>query len=218
MRHHGPMTDPGGGHGWRSGPYLPRRHGGLLGMGRLAERAMPRDERPVAVLLLPERLEAFGLRERAEDLLTAPGVVAVDPARVSYRALSRLPEAVVAGLAAGQARRMRFPGFPRAVVLFEPLQYPLARSLVAENPDAELWYAEWSAPAGLPARLRRRLEELDQLAALRADLRFAVDPAGAAGARERNRPLWERMERLGVERGRLGCEGADVIRAWRAGV
>jgi hypothetical protein len=184
----------------------------MLGVGRRAERAGA-DGRPIAVLLLPAPLEVFPLRDRAEDLLTAPGVVAVDPARASG-ALGRLPESVLAGLAAGQARRMRLPGVPRVVVLFDPLQYPLARSLVAENPDAELWYAEWAGGADLPPRRRRRLEELDSMAALRADLRFDATPEDAP-ARERNLPLWERLERLGVESGRLGSERADVIRAWR---
>jgi len=213
------MTDPGGGHGWRSAPYLPRRRGGVLGLGGLAERATPGEGRAVGVLLLPEPLETFWLRERAEDLLGAPGVVAVDPARVSYGTLGRLPEAVLAGLAAGQARRMRMPGVPRAIVVFHPLQYPLARSLISEYPDAELWYADWEDDGDpeLSARKHRRLEELDGMAAMRADLRFDARPDAGAPARERNRELWERLESLGVESGRLGSERADVTRAWRGG-
>jgi hypothetical protein len=209
------MTDPGGGHGWRSAPYLPRQRGGVLGLSGRADRALPHDDRPVGVLLLPQPLETFWLRDRAEDLLTAPAVVAVDPARVSYRALARLPEAVAAGLAAGQSRRMRVPGTPRAIVLFHPLQYPLARSLVSDHPDAELWYAEWEddGDTALSARMHRRLGDLDTMAALRADLRFDARPADGP-ARERNRQLWERLEGLGVESGRLGSERADVIRAW----
>lgn len=210
------MTDPGGGHGWRSGPYLPRRRGGVLGLAGVADRATPRDERPVGVLLLPEPLEGFRLRDRAEDLLSAPGVVAVDPARISYGALGRLPDPVLSGLAAGQARRMRFPGIPRAVVVFHPFQYPLARSLISEHPDAELWYAEWEDDgADVPARRRRRMEDLDAMASMRADLRFDAGGAGEAPAHELNRHLWERLERLGVESGRLGSERADVTRAWR---
>jgi hypothetical protein len=212
------MTDPGGGHGWRSAPHLPRRRPGVLGLGRLVERATPPDDRPVAVLLLPEPLEAFSERERAEDLLTAPGVVAVDPARVSYRALGRLPEPLLAGLTAGQARRLRFPGRPRVVVVFGPLQYPLARALVSTHPDAELWYArgEPGEDAEPGSRAARRIQELHELAAMRADLRFDAEPASpAASPRERNRELWERLERLGVQSGRLGSERPDVTRAWR---
>lgn len=211
------MTDPGGGHGWRSAPYLPRRRGGVLGLGSLADRATPPDDRPVAVLLLPEPLERFALRERAEDLLTAPGVVAVDPARVSYRALARVPEAVMAGVTAGQVRRMRFPGVPRVVVVFHPLQYPLARALISAHPDAELWYAQWSPEDEPPlsGRLAGRVQDLDSMATMRARRRFDTRPGGAVPAREANLELWERLEALGVESGRLGSERSDVIRAWR---
>ena len=213
------MTDPGGGHGWRSAPYLPRKRAGVLGLGRIAERDVFAERRPVAVLLLPEPLETFSLRERAEDLLTAPGVVAVDPARVSYRGLARLPEPVVSGLAAGQARRLSFPGVPRVVAIFHPLQYPLARALFSHHLDAELWYAWWEQEPeeNIPRRLYRRQEELDQMASMRAKLRFDVDEEPGALAHERNLPLWERLERLGVETGRLGSERSDVIRAWRGG-
>ena len=98
---------------------------------------------PIAVLLLPRELESFILRDQAEDLLTAPGVVAVEPARVPYGAYLRLPASVADGLAATQARRLRLPGVPRAIVIFHPLQYPLARGLIAQHRDAELWYWRW---------------------------------------------------------------------------
>src|SRR3954463_6186138 len=116
------MTDPGGGYGWRSGerpgasPYSLR--------GRAA-RAELEEQTPIAVLLLPRELERFILRDQAEDLLTAPGVVAVEPARMSYGAYLRLPVSVADGLAAAQARRLKLPGIPRAIVIFHPLQYPL---------------------------------------------------------------------------------------------
>jgi hypothetical protein len=183
------MTDPGGSFGVR---------GAGLGLGGIAQRAVPRDERPLCVLLLPERLERFELRERAEDLLTGPGVVAIDPPRLP---VGRLPLAVADGLAAGQARRLRLPGSPRALVLFHPLQYVLARALLARHPDAELWYAREALPERAPARLR----DLDEMAAARADLRF-----GAAQERSENRALWERIERLGVPSGRLGSERPDI--------
>lgn len=210
------MTDPGGGHGWRSAQYLPRRRGGVLGFGRLAERAGG-EERAVCVVLLPQVLERFSLRDRAEDLLSAPGVVAVDPARVSYRSLARLPDPIVSGLAAGQARRMTFRGFPRVVVIFHPLQYPLARAIFSQFPDAQLWYGD--PPVELeespPPRLARRIAELDHMASMRATLRFDTAHDPELPARERNRHLWERLEDLGVESGRLGSERSDVMRAWR---
>jgi hypothetical protein len=187
-----------------------------MGLGRIAERA-GEERQALAVLLLPEVLEHFALRERAEDLLAAPGVVAVDPARISYRALARLPDPVVSGLAAGQARRMNLPGVPRVVVIFHPLQYPVARALFSQNPDAKLWYGD--PPVNLdeepPPRLARRIAELDHMAALRAQYRFDTLGEPGRSAHDRNTVLWERLEALAVETGRLGSERADVIRAWR---
>jgi hypothetical protein len=183
------MTDPGGSFGAR---------GAGLGLGSRAQRAMPRDDRPLCVLMLPERLEEFRLRERAEDLLTGPGVVAVDPPRLSP---ARLPQVVADGLAAGQARRLRLPGAPRALVLFHPLQYTLARALLARFPDAELWYGRPALEPPVEARVRA----LDELAAARADLRF-----NPVQERSANRMLWERMEGLGVPSGRLGSERSDI--------
>ena len=50
------MTDPGGGLGWRAAPHLR----GTRGWGRVAEEADRLGRhRPLGVLLLPERLEAF---------------------------------------------------------------------------------------------------------------------------------------------------------------
>lgn len=196
------MTDPGGGYGWRTARHLPRRRGGVLGWAQIAQEAerLERD-RPLCVLLLPARLEGFSLRERAEDLLTAPGVAAVDPPRLSYAATAKLGEAFADGLTAVQARRMRLPGTPRALVVFGALQYPLARALAGPYPDAELWYG----PLGEPGSERER--ELHALASERAAMRF--EPV-AGPAHEVNRPLWERMEALGIESGRLGSERADI--------
>lgn len=144
------MSDPGGGHGWRTGR--------ALGYRRIAERAEPVFQQPLCVLLLPRPVEEMGAP--VEELLAAPGVAAVEP--------PRLTAAVFAGI---QARRLKLPGFPRAIAVFDPQQYPLARALRALHPDAELWTAG---------------EDFDP----------------AAGAR----PLFERMERLGIESGRLGSE------------
>jgi hypothetical protein len=196
------MTDPGGGYGWRTGRHLPRRRGGVLGWGRVAEQAeLLGQDRPLCVLLLPAPLETFELRERAEDLLTAPGVAAVDPPRLSYGSAARLGEGFADGLAAVQARRMRLPGHPRALVVFHPLQYPLARALAGIHPDAELWYG----PLGEPRSERER--DLHELAGERASMRFE---ALREPAYEANLPLWERMEALGIESGRLGSQRADI--------
>ena len=150
------------------------------GLGRLAERAMVGEDRPLCVLLLTEGPP----REPVERLLGAPGVVGVDPARLSYRAAARLPEAVADGLAAVQARRMKLPGVVYAVAMLDPLQYPLARALLSVHRGAELWYGGEGEGDGPPHA-------------------FRFDPSG--------REVWERMERLGIESGRLGSERPDVF-------
>ncbi len=137
---------------------------------------------PICVLLLPRELESFILREQAEDLLRAPRVVAVDPPRIRYGAFARLPEAAGDTLAARQAKRLvralrRSHGEPRVVVLYHPLQYQLARAILALCPGCELWYCRWDRyerayDAG-PAR-REQLERLHELAAQRAALTFGV--------------------------------------------
>jgi hypothetical protein len=163
--------------------------------------AMLGDDRPLCVLLLPAPLEVFELRERAEDLLTAPGVAAVDPPRLSYLGAARLGEVFADAITTVQARRMRLPGTPRALVVFDPLQYPLARSLVSLHPDAELWYGPAAEPEG------ERLRTLDSLARQRAAMQFERSDAPV---HTQNLPLWERMEALGIESGRLGSERTDI--------
>jgi hypothetical protein len=209
------MTDPGGGFGWRAGQYAPPRRGRVSGFGGLAERATMPDRRPLAVLLLPEPLEMLEWRERVEDLLLGPGVAAVDPARISYRSFAKLPDAVVSGLAAGQARRMGLPGTPRVVVLFHPLQYPLARAIIAQHPDVSLWYANWALSPEDTGRYARRLTDLDHMASMRADHRFDPRADPELDPRVQNREMWERLEQAGVETGRLGSERPDVTRTWR---
>ena len=196
------MTDPAGGYGWRSGRHLPRRRGGVFALGRLRQDTdLFQDERPLCLLLLPAPLERCAVRERAEDLLTAPGVAAVDPPRISWAGVARVSEGVADGIAAVQARRIRLPGHPRALVVFHPHQYPLARAIRAYHPDAELWYGPTADPVD------EREQELNARAFERADLRFRH---WEAPAYEQNLPLWARMEALGIESGRLGSERADI--------
>src|SRR5919199_6850080 len=102
------MTHTGGGFGPRAGHI-----GSSLTLGRLAERAAPIEPRPLCLLLLPCELEDFALRAHAEDLLAGPGVLAVDPPRLGRS--GRMPASLADGLAAGAARRMRLPGFPRVL-------------------------------------------------------------------------------------------------------
>ena len=125
-------------------------------------------DRDLCVLLLPAKLEASPVRERAEELLAAPGTVAVEPAAIGYGTTSRLPALMRARVAAGQARRMALPGHPRAIVVFDVAQYPLARALLAEHPEAELWYGG-----------TRDDGELHAAAAERAALRFGDEPERA---------------------------------------
>jgi glycosyltransferase involved in cell wall biosynthesis len=177
------MTDPGGGYGWRTG-------GSPFSLRRPASRIEPGDRRPLCVLLLPRTLEEFILRDQAEDLLTAPGVIAIEPARVPYGAYLRVPAGVAEGLAVTQARRLDLPGTPRAIVIFHPLQYPLARALIAQHPDAELWYWRWDryeVAYDASKRRRERLQELHEAAVQRASLTIAVNDALADLERDEGR-------------------------------
>ena len=144
--------------------------------------AAARERAPLCVLLLPRELDAFVQREQAEDLLRAPGVVAVDPPRLPYGAYGRVPGGVGDALAAAQARRLlralrRRRGEPRVVVIFHPLQYPLARALIGRSPGAELWYGRWDR---YERALRRRRRDADpargaaRAAAQRSELTFVA--------------------------------------------
>ena len=119
---------------------------------------------------------------------------------------------------------MRLPGFARVLVIFHPVQYPLARGLIGANQGAELWYWRHAALELYgPGRRRARLEELHLAASLRAELivvgsESLREDVLAAGGRDPllleltdaphadNRPLWERIEARGIESGRLGSE------------
>jgi glycosyltransferase involved in cell wall biosynthesis len=149
-------------------------------------------DQPLAVLLLPRPLEAFILRDQAEDLLKAPGALAVEPARVPYGAIGRLPAALGFGLGRRQARRLlrALPGKPAAVVIFHPFQVPLAFGLLELVPAAELWYGRWDryevAIDASPA-MRARLAVLHEQAAARSALTFVVSGRLAELEREAGR-------------------------------
>jgi hypothetical protein len=138
---------------------------------------------PLLVLLLPTRLEDFHLRERAEELLAAPGALAVEPPRVSYGLLGNLPPALAYHVARRQAKRMKLPGTPRAIALFDVHQVPLAVALWQRHAGAEVWQLGDDPAEGLDSAL--------------------VLDLGAAGDL---RAVWERVEGLGIESGRLGSE------------
>ena len=138
--------------------------------------------RPLCLLLLPRELDGFILRDQAEDLLRADGVVAVDPPRVPYGALARLPPALGEALAARVARRLvkalrRNGDRPKVIVIFHPVQALLAHALLRIAPDCELWYGRWDRyehayDAG--PHLRARLTELHEAAARMSSLTFVA--------------------------------------------
>lgn len=88
----------------------------------------------LAVLLLPGKLEDLALEGHAVDLLSIPRVIALEPSRL------RPPRFLRDAISLRQARRLRFPGRLRLLVLYHPAQYPLARALRAYHADPELWY------------------------------------------------------------------------------
>ena len=148
-------------------------------------------DQPLLVLLLPRPLERFHLEQPVRELLRAPGVVAVDPTRLP---VGRMPASVAAGLAIGQAKRMRLPGTPAAVAILHPLQFFLAAALLSRHADAELWYgrsgedevlAEIDAAASKRAALTLPPAELLEVAPLRLaelGIRFGLSGPPSAPA------------------------------------
>ena len=138
-------------------------------------------EDPLVALLLPRSLEGFILREQAEDLLRAPGVVAIEPGRIPYGVFGRVPQRAAERMARGQARRLlaRLPGTPAAIAIFHPLQWPLARELQRRT-GAELWYGRWDRyerAYDASRALRERLEQLHSEAAAASALTFVASGA-----------------------------------------
>ena len=142
------MTDPGGGYGWRAGS-TPCSLGGRRARGA-GER---RDPPPIAVLLLPRELESVHPAR--------PGRGSADARPAWWPSSPRgSPTARICGCPrrspTAWRRRRRggcgCPGVPRAIVIFHPLQYPLARGLIAQHPDAR---ALVLALGPLRGRLRR---------------------------------------------------------------
>jgi hypothetical protein len=86
---------------------------------------------PIAVLLLPARLEELELAGELAELLRAPGVVALEPGRLPPMKGRRVR---------GQARRLlrRLPGRPVAIVVFGEREQALAEELAGRVLDCEL--------------------------------------------------------------------------------
>jgi hypothetical protein len=139
----------------------------------------------LGVLLLPSKLEGFELEDHARDLLSIPRVIALEPSRF------RTPRLMRNAVGVRQARRLAFPGRPRILVLYHPAQYPLARALLAQDDELELWYFPLVDEAGLESS---ELHEFDQLAREHASQITQV----LAGAEVDDEPLRERMRELDV--------------------
>jgi hypothetical protein len=149
---------------------------------------------PRALLLLPRPLEGFILADQARDLLRADGVVAADPPRIPYGAVARLPAPLRDRMARKTARRLlrsdALRGDLRAVAIFHPVQWPLARALLHARPSAELWYGRWDryeAAYDASPSMRARLTLLHEQAASRSALTFVVSGKLAELEREAGR-------------------------------
>jgi hypothetical protein len=157
-------------------------------------RAPADADEPLAVLLLPGRLEGFELEAHARDLLSIPRVVALESSRMRPPRFLR-----GAAFSVRQARRLRFPGRPRLLVLYHPAQYPLARALCACHENLELWYIpparEALENAGQNAGQADARELLisDELARERASQVLAATEGGVDAA-----PLRARLRELDV--------------------
>jgi len=158
---------------------------------------------PLAVLLLPDRLEEFDLADHARDLLRAPRVIALEPPRVSWTRLARLPEPFAARTALRQAKRLKLPGTARVVITYSPLQTMMGLGLLARHGEAELWYVRAAEPPTVAdPRLQQRIGELDELARRRAKLEFTLEDLAPLPPQrtwfEANEPLWDRLEALEI--------------------
>lgn len=129
-----------------------------------ARRMYQQPKEPLGILLLPSRLEEFELAAHARELLDIPRVVAIEPSK------RRTPKWLRDSLPGRHARRLRFPGEPRVLVLYRPMQYPLARALMARHGGVELWYIgpELASLSDQPGYTRDELIEFDGLARERA--------------------------------------------------
>ncbi len=173
-------------------------------MSRLGPRQSETDVEPLGLLLLPCRLEDFDYEAHARYLLAIPRVLAIEPSRF------RAPRMMRDSVAVRQARRLRFPGEPRALVLYDPRQYPLARTLLARYEGAELWYARSRAasPQAAQGDDRADLQSLDELARERASEVEALTEESMAGVV--GEELRARLVQLGIISQRAFVPGARV--------
>ena len=119
-------------------------------------------DEPLAVLVLPHRLEGFALEAHARELLAIPRVIALEPSRF------RTPRFMREAAALRQASRLRMPGVLRLLVLYHPAQYPLVRALTGRHEQAELWYVPPDRAELIAGPEPEELESFDELARERA--------------------------------------------------
>ncbi len=161
-------------------------------------------EETLGVLLLPRRLEQFELEEHARSLLQIPRVLALEPGRF------RTPRILRDAAPLRQAKRLKLPGQVRLVVLYHPIQYPLARALLGRYSETELWYFRpaWEALVERDGYTREELLELDGLATERSARILAAGQQLA----DSNDELRGRMVELEIISSRPFVPGGRVIR------
>jgi hypothetical protein len=157
---------------------------------------------PLALLLLPTKLEEFELADHARELLAIPRVLALEPGRW------RTPRFLRESVPARTARRLPLPGEPRVLVLYHPQQYPLARALCARYEQAELWYIRPDAAQMSTGDPTGDLADLDRLARERATETRVVSQTAAPN--ELREPLRLRLRELEVISHRPFVPGARI--------
>lgn len=110
-------------------------------------------------------------------------------------------------LAIRQARRLRFPGAPRVIVLFHPRQFHLARGLSAQH-EAELWYVVGAALDPLNDQEQEELKLLDERA---REVAAGIVRAESPGdVRADNQSLRARLVELQIISSRPFVPGARI--------
>jgi hypothetical protein len=129
-------------------------------------------------------------------------VLALEPSR--WRSRRALTSEI---LAIRQARRLRFPGTPRVVVLYHVRQFHLARGLSAQH-DAELWYVTGASLDPVSREEEDELRLLDERA--REVAAGIIAPGTGENVREDNQPLRAHLVELGIISSRPFVPGARI--------
>jgi hypothetical protein len=147
-------------------------------------------EESMAIVLLPGPLEGFEREDHARSLLRIPRVVGLE---ASHR---RAPSWLRNAATVRQARRLRLAGTLRMIILYDPAQYPLARALRDQHPDAELWYLppRRADVSGRDAEETQELLTADTLARDRSTRTLTETPEGGST----DDPLRLRLRELNV--------------------